>query len=148
VSNVNVPLLRKALEWAEGEAAKPPTQSEWHQGGWRCKPHAHAMLLAEEECTGEYGVNVRRWNAVTEQLTPECGASYCIAGYITMVVHHMEFDDSWHRDNEHVSTVASRLLGIEPPRCRSRPEKGHLFCASNSIRDLRRIAGKLAGERL
>lgn len=148
MSNVNVPLLRKAIEWAEAEAAKPPPQSEWHQGGWKCRPRAHAMLLAEEECIGEYGVDVKRWNAVTEQLLPDCGTSYCVAGYVTMVVHGMKFDNDWYDANDHVAAIAADLLGIEPPGCRQRPEKGHLFCAANTIQDLRRIAEDLAGERL
>ena len=33
-NNVNVPLLRKAVEWAEAEAAKPVDQSHWNQMDW------------------------------------------------------------------------------------------------------------------
>jgi hypothetical protein len=32
---VNIPLLRKAVEWAEAEATKPPTRRLWWQGDYR-----------------------------------------------------------------------------------------------------------------
>lgn len=32
---VNIPLLRKAVEWAEAEAAKPLPESQWYQGAFR-----------------------------------------------------------------------------------------------------------------
>lgn len=51
---VNVPLLRKAVEWAEAEAAKPEIESEWCQG-----------------------VYAERGSA----LGRTCDTAYCIAGW-------------------------------------------------------------------
>lgn len=33
----NIPLLRKVVEWAEAEAAKPLLGREWNQGNWAVK---------------------------------------------------------------------------------------------------------------
>lgn len=33
-ANVNVPLLRKAVEWAEAEAARPVDECRWDQTTW------------------------------------------------------------------------------------------------------------------
>lgn len=30
----DIPLLRKVVEWAEEEAAKPPAESRWYQSNW------------------------------------------------------------------------------------------------------------------
>lgn len=57
-TTINIPLLRKAVEWAEAEAALPVAQSAWFQPG-----------------------------VVTpgEQIGRSCGTAYCIAGYIAMI---------------------------------------------------------------
>lgn len=57
---VNVPLLRKAVEWAEVEAEKPPYLRGWYQG--------------------EYAVP-----AVDVGRSPTCGTCYCIAGYVALM---------------------------------------------------------------
>lgn len=54
---VNVPLLRKAVEWAEAEAAKPWPKSAWNQGSVEASP----AVLGKDE---------------------DCGTCYCIAGYV------------------------------------------------------------------
>jgi hypothetical protein len=51
----NIPLLRKAVEWAEAEAAKPDEQCAWWQGTYEIS----AVSLGRE-----------------------CGTCYCIAGYV------------------------------------------------------------------
>jgi hypothetical protein len=52
---VNIPLLRKAVEWAEAEAAKPEAQCEWWQGEFQVP----AMALGRD-----------------------CDTCYCIAGWV------------------------------------------------------------------
>lgn len=59
---VNVALLRKAVEWAEAEAARP--QGQWLQAMWTTTPDTWPRLRAQAG------------------LTAECGTTYCIAGYI------------------------------------------------------------------
>jgi hypothetical protein len=54
----NIPLLRKAVEWAEAEAAKTDGTCQWDQGSWM------------------------------ERREGACGTSYCIAGYTVAVAGH------------------------------------------------------------
>lgn len=54
--DVNIPLLRKAVEWAEAEAAKPSAECHWYQG--------------------DYVTPMVQLGRST------CGTAYCIAGYI------------------------------------------------------------------
>jgi hypothetical protein len=55
MSAVNIPLLRKAVEWAEAEAAKPVEQCQWYQGYWAVP---------------------------AEIIKRDCGTCYCIAGRV------------------------------------------------------------------
>lgn len=53
---LNVELLRKAVEWAEAEAARPDQcESEWNQANWAVKGSA---------------------------IGRSCGTAYCIAGWV------------------------------------------------------------------
>lgn len=58
VPGVNIPLLRKAVEWVETEAMKPVEESAWYQPG----------IVTS-------GDRIRR----------SCGTAYCVAGYMAMV---------------------------------------------------------------
>lgn len=55
MSEFNLPLLRKAVEWAESEARKPEVECEWYQG--------HFMVPGYE-------------------IDRTCGTAYCIAGHV------------------------------------------------------------------
>lgn len=47
---IDVPLLRKAVEWAENEAEKGPLFSDWQQGAWILQTtHERAQQLARGE---------------------------------------------------------------------------------------------------
>lgn len=115
---VNIPLLRKAVEWAEAEAAKP-TGGLWIQQLWYTRPDA----------TG-YEADLRERNG----LTPECGTSYCIAGFVCDV-EGIDALGYW-------DVSAAKALGLSVSQCVP------LFHASNTIADVRRIAEDIAGERL
>lgn len=115
---VNVPLLRKAVEWAEGEAAKPPELCEWWQGMWVTEPKDFAIETV-------FGMPKK---------APECGTCYCIAGYICEVLG---------LDTKRGYTEPSaEALGIDGDRAED------LFHGGNTIEDVRRIAEGIAGERL
>ena len=125
-TSVNIPLLRKAVEWAEAEAAKPFELCEWRQAMW--------VTTFDEDAT-------RKWKFIAQRTTrealgkaPECGTCYCIAGYVVAAVD----------GREHVSLSteerAAQLLGL--------PGHSDLFDAVNTIEDVRRIAEDIAGERL
>lgn len=60
VEGLNIPLLRKGLEWAEAEAARPDQEmSEWYQDG----------VIMDAAQVGR-----------------SCGTCYCLAGYIAVQV--------------------------------------------------------------
>jgi hypothetical protein len=131
-TEVNIPLLRKAVEWAEAEAAKPEVLSAWDQGNW---------VRTRDE-------RLKRMSSESRQEYAECGTTYCIAGYVTAGMQGMTFDDGYNDGGEHVADIAAGLLGIAPPRDALSPEPGHLFHMYNDATDVRRIAESIAGERL
>ena len=125
---VNIPLLRKCIEWAEAEHAKGEALSEWWQGMWAVTP--------QERDEGIFGM---------PQKAPECGTTYCIAGYIceSQGLHDMP---GW------AGPAAAALglvwsLGFYGDEVDA-PAANRLFYANNTIEDVRRIAEDIAGERL
>lgn len=126
MSEVNIPLLRKAVEWAEAEAAKPRELCEWEQGVWALSAEERAAApLADMDLT----------ELPMYEKAPGCGTCYCIAGFVA-VASGVETVGYYHE------VEASRLLGLDPVQACD------LFHADNTIEDVRRIAESLAGERL
>lgn len=125
MSEVNIPLLRKAVEWVEAEAAKPPELCEWYQPEIRVTPEERAA-----EVEWGWGVDLKR--------APECGTCYCIAGYVVALEQPAAFDS--HGEGS-LCDLANDLLGLGRSSHR-------LFAMNNNIEDVRRIAEELAGERL
>lgn len=122
--NVNIPLLRKAVEWAEAEAAKPKAESRWRQQYW-------VTPAADDQSRAEWGMCAHENSA--ESFGHTCGTCYCIAGYVT---------ETQIGPTENVPTEARELLGL------TKSQTDDLFRASNTIEDVRRIAEEIAGERL
>lgn len=125
---VNIPLLRKAVEWAEAEAAKPFETREWDQTFW--------ALPASPNDPNVCG-NPFQSQAVLDRLRGEvdCGTKFCVAGWIV----HAAGEAVLYYD---AATRAAELLGVTIDAADA------LFVADNSIEDVRRIAEELAGERL
>lgn len=124
MSEVNVPLLRKAVEWAEAENSKPPELCEWFQGSW--------VINAPGDTEYDYrDEGVRR----TLGLSPECGTCFCIAGYVQYVT-------TGSKDGAEAEWTAAKQLGL------SYSQANKLFGGENGIEDVRRIAEKIAGEKL
>lgn len=162
MTDVNIPLLRKALEFAEAAAARqvpfegaddpdyieldPRTDSSnetWYQGTWASP-------------------KVQYVDEVQDATLEHCGTAYCIAGFIasqqpgyaieTEAVPNLVAPENGKylvRLNEtidgksfHHSTVAREALGI------SKYSAELLFSGGNDINDVRRIAEYIAGERL
>jgi hypothetical protein len=136
VVEVDVPLLRKAVVWAEGEARLPEIDREWMQARYLAKPpEVAAVLLLDAVRDGPVEF------AELEQLIPHCGTTCCIAGYVAQLI------DSRYAVVDTVNDVfipefAQRALGI------TEEESEMLFDGSNSIADVRRIAEMIAGEPL
>lgn len=119
-NTVNIPLLRKCVEWAEAEAAKPEGTGDWFQ------------MMTHVPAEEREGVGLRTG----------CGSAYCIAGFVVATEYGVEDPyDADYRDHG-VMPAAAAILGI--PGGRNAP----LFDATNTIEDVRRIAESLAGERL
>lgn len=118
---VNIPLLRKAVEWAEAEAAKPWGLGEWYQ--------------ADTVVT----------NPTAIRKDPECGTCFCVAGFVA-AQQDERFAVTPVVDGRHAVDVASEALGL--PDGWAALTRGGLFSGGNTIADVRRIAEDIAGERL
>ncbi len=129
---VNIPLLRKAVEWAEAEAAKPRELSEWEQNWWSLSPQVRQERLGWAEDDPEY---LTAEEKAAYAKAPECGTCYCIAGYVA-AVSGAEVS-GWMTEG-----VAADLLNLDDDQA------GALFEGGNTIEDVRRIAEEIAGERL
>jgi len=126
VPQPNIPLLRKAVEWAEAEAAKTDGTGLWNQ---------------------------TEWAATYED---ECGTSFCIAGYAVMngvpEATLAPPDPEWQSRGLLIAGLRAdwaeagqRVLGL------TYEERYALFGDTNEIADVRRIAEEIAaraGERL
>lgn len=117
-TQVNIPLLRKAVEWAEAEAAKPEWAREWDQGAW--------------------------WVDARFDTARDCKTAFCIAGW-TCFADGADRDPRFTSilaDGTQVSTYAAHALGL------TEVQAAALFDGGNQIADVRRIAEDIAGERL
>lgn len=127
---LNLPLLRKVVEWAEAEAAKPDeTKCGWFQDAWAVTDH-------------EIGRQT------------ECGTCFCIAGYAAYLTlkpgEYLHNGDEIWFDGEMITSVADRAvieLGTEGYPNGDYKE-GYLFSAYNSIERVRQLAEQIAGEPL
>lgn len=116
---VNIPLLRKAVEWAEAEAAKPKSQSLWHQGAW-----------SETAGCG----------------TAYCIAGY-VAQVVDARYEQSQNVEGVHVSNFAAEAlgIGGQVDSCGQENCTCTVD---LFSASNTIADVRRIAEDIAGERL
>jgi hypothetical protein len=117
MSKFNLPLLRKAVEWAESEARKPEAESEWFQGAYAIE-----------------GGDISR----------HCGTAYCIAGFVALHDggHDLTPD---YIDGDDKASVARDLLGIdEYDAWGGDVDQDGLFAPYNRIEDVRDIAENIA----
>lgn len=124
---VNIPLLRKAIEWAEAEAAKPEALCEWAQTMW-ITPRGDEQF--------DVSVEVSTLTTTQRGRSPECGTCFCIAGFVQFQADGIV--------DENVAERAAELLGLPASGAQAHP----LFAGYNTIDDVRRIAEDIAGERL
>lgn len=68
---IDVPLLRKAVEWVEEQEALPPRQREWRQSVWRGVAFRPAGIVQGPLQAARVVSGGR-----------SCGTTYCVAGYI------------------------------------------------------------------
>jgi hypothetical protein len=121
---LDVPLLRKAVEWVQTEAKRPVKESEWCQGEWRV-----------------FGRDMGR----------TCDTVYCVAGYVATVVGtkwvdypsrdgslYAGFFDS---DDRSASVIARKALGLDADEARA------LFHGNNSAKRVLEIAREICENR-
>lgn len=129
---INVPLLRKTLEWAYGEHLKAERGevSEWSQGDW----------MAPTRDVQPWNLDREDVDAAVQEGTA-CGTACCIAGKVA-------YDEGWRpvafqggtitgRDGRVDSAfeVGARLLGLNDGQAKD------LFNGCNTIGELYWIAG-------
>lgn len=140
---VNIPLLRKAVEWAEAEAARPEIDRQWRQAAWVSTPEDVAWDVVVGTPLDEVGFE-DGFGRLLNTVESQCGTAYCLAGWIGQALDP-RYATQHIVDDVHVARVAADALGIDYQAARG---EGGLFAAENSIEDVRRIAEEIAGERL
>lgn len=122
---VNIPLLRKTVEWVETQEQITEGR-EWYQGWW----------ISDRKDIEDDEVDTTHF----------CDTAYCVAGKVVL-------DDGWHPRaggtvvekggvRWDISAVAIDLLGI------TEDEGELLFDGNNDAKTIRQIAEDIAGERL
>lgn len=121
IDKVNLPLLRKGVEWVIAQDQLPLSIREWNQEFWRVSG---------------------------DEINRECGTAYCLAGYVCEVsnVTWMTTSDdvmdahlvNVNGDVVYASDQAQNLLNIDPDVAES------LFHFMNSASDIVRIARIIA----
>lgn len=122
MTDLNIPLLRKAVEWVEEQDKLDIKVREWMQ---------NIVIVPESVRISTYG---------HEQ---GCGTAYCVAGYVAQLT------DERFRVGVHTGdaiNVAQAALGLSD-YCVDNGCSG-LFQANNTAEDIRRIAEDIAGEAL
>lgn len=133
MTEVNIPLLRKAVEWAEAEAAKPRELCEWYQPRWASRATLDVFMDYTTVVSEPDGVVV--YEAYSK--SPECGTCFCIAGYTATIATGDE-----NLTDPRIAIIAQKELGLTDTQA------FRLFHASNTIQDVRNVAEAIAGERL
>jgi len=134
MTEVNVPLLRKTLEWAHGEWQKKRRGevSEWDQAVWMASTAAL------------HGYDAKVFEAF--KAGTACGTTCCIAGKVALDAgwHHgfrSHLGGTVYREGEYRSTesVAMELLGLDSDTA------FRLFNGVNSIYSLYAVAAEITG---
>ena len=150
----DVPLLRKGLEWAESEAARP--EGQWNQGAW-AKNLTMGSLLEDPDPLVD-----KDWQIYS--LEVNCQTAFCFAGNICHLSGDTFVSSGFRNDaNPFAGMVSnvipagdgnglSELMSIEI-RARqllrvSRTASTILFDENNSIENIRVLCEAIAGEEL
>lgn len=118
--NVNIPVLRKAVEWVEEQDKFPAETRSWNQYGIITSEEYRVRSLKHEQ---------------------GCGTGYCIAGYIAETFAPEEL-----AAGQPVIRTAMRVLNLTLHDLITTGQT--LFAAENSAAQIRTYAEKLAGEKL
>jgi len=149
--DIDIPLLRKVVEWAETEE-KLTKDREWFQGAW----------VREE--TFPIAATAYQSGDVASQTTPWCKTTMCIAGKIALDAGWKPMMSRDPRDREDTGVMDGsafyadfatkdgasreiRSIAVEELDITLR-EAFKLFEGGNDAADIRTFAEEIAGERL
>lgn len=132
---LNVPLLRKAVEWVEEQDALDLSVA-----------HHQALLEGSPSYEHDHGTD-RWWNQQTWLKASDCGTAMCLAGFVvTLAGYEPTYDAAYcalpGKYKVTVSDTAQQLLGL------SDLQAGRLFAPNNTAADIRELAEAYAGEKL
>lgn len=146
---VNVPLLRKAVEWVEEQVAVPEIDRQWRQRTWVTQPRWKAEDLLEPMCTSARGlIDFEKVYKLAKQVEPHCGTAYCVAGYVAQLVDESYQTNSYGDGGVHCSVVAAKALGIPYVLSSAGIAQTELFEGNNTAEGIRYFAEYYAGEKL
>lgn len=149
MTEVDIPLLRKVVEWVDEQDKIPEIDREWLQRTWHAASHDHALHLASHLPNVDYDL-VR---SLADVLQPHCGTAYCAAGYVAHLDGMLKDNDNAfvsqpdHPDADDdgeisISQYAKERLGL------TETQAAAMFNGANTAAQVRHYAEKAAGERL
>jgi hypothetical protein len=147
MSEVNIPLLRKAVEWVEEQDKLPEAEREWDQTTWASarftNPNDPDSIYDERMLgSGDYYMSWDEIQKLAEQRGLKCGTAYCVAGWIGQQTDSA-YKLSWNPPGKlPVDDFAADVLGL------TAEQADELFDEDNSAADVRSIAEGIAGEKL
>lgn len=169
MTEVNVPLLRKAVEWVEEQSNLPEIDRQWNQRAWkeseRDRAEDFAFGVANEMWAKTHGdedkvIFVKGYTTTTGiqveghyRFKPEYSKLYrkvmnqllpkCKTAYC-VAGYVCAINGEGNLPESKISNRAIELLGIPDSPWGTHP----LFAGGNSAEDVRQIAEEIAGERL
>jgi hypothetical protein len=147
MSEVNIPLLRKAVEWVEEQDKLPEAEREWDQTTWAgarfIDPNDPSLVYDSYMLgSGEYYKTWDEIQRLAEQRGMTCGTAYCVAGWIGQQ-QDSAYKTTWNPPGKPpVDDFAQVVLGL------TAEQADELFDEGNSAADIRRISESIAGEKL
>ena len=130
---VNIPLLRKAVEWAEFQSALPMIDCQWDQAFFIIKPQDRV-----DDLLSEFPNLDEQHEAV---VATHCGTAYCIAGYVGQLLNP-GYEQHDVVNGVHVAEFARDHLGL------NEEDAEWLWEGSHTIEEVRSVAETIAGQKL
>ena len=138
MTEVNIPLLRKGLEWVEEQDALPEIDREWNQRDWITSPLFRSLALVYQR--GRFS-SPEAHKRAARQVAPHCGTAYCFAGYIAQLENE-RYANQIEVDGVDVGDFAQEVLGL------TQDQANELFEGDNTAEMIREICERFAGQRL
>lgn len=151
----NIPLLRKAVEWVEGQEALNEGR-EWHQADWVVFPSLSSIqrggwcetaFCVAGKIAFDLGWNIEMEKTSEAFMGPK-GQEERVYAYASTIMSKTITDENGDQEKvyAYASDIAEQALGqryVDQPHY-----VGDLFGGGNTAADIRRIAETIAGEKL